>query len=62
MLKIDDPPDCKYKNICKWYERECVEMYCWRAFNLEGLINDETKKFINDRLFIKMIKEVKKNG
>lgn len=47
---MEDPPDCKYKLICKWYEGKtlwgegCYELKCWRAIFLEDILPQEHLK------------------
>ncbi len=42
----DEPPDCKYKNICNFYEDKtlwgegCYEGKCWRALYIDGMLKE----------------------
>ncbi len=36
---MEEPPDCKYKTICKWYANDCYEKTCWRATALNDYID-----------------------
>ncbi len=32
---------CKYKNICTFYKKPCIEMSCWRSKYLNGMLDSK---------------------
>ena len=44
----DEPPDCKYKQICKWYANDCYEPKCWRSKQLEGILKEGLLEKLNN--------------
>ena len=37
---------CVYKNICKFYEKNCVRQTCYRASYLNGMLDEKVKESI----------------
>ena len=56
---MEEPPDCEYEYICKFYDN-CKPniLSCYRKNFLDG-INNNTKRFIKGGLLENMLKEVK---
>ena len=58
---MEEPPDCKYKIICKWYEKTCYEPKCWRAIFLDDIIPNKHLNTL-DELIYNGNTETKSNG
>ena len=57
---MEELPDCKYYEICKYYKSHCRELICWRAKELDGIINGGTKERLEKHL--KTLKDYINNG